>query len=150
MKTCKTCNKNKPLSQFPSRGVNGGVRPNCKPCFNEQQRAWREANPDKIKKSWRKASAKYVTPERRRTKTMRQYGMTNSDYDAILESQGGVCKICRQPSGRLAVDHCHTTDAVRGLLCRNCNLGLGNFKDDLDIIQSAVLYLEEQSRREVG
>ena len=67
----------------------------------------------------------------------------------LLAKQNGVCAICSQKEkiGRsanpdvLSVDHNHTTEAIRGLLCRNCNSALGLFKDDLDILESAVRYM---------
>ena len=62
----------------------------------------------------------------------------------MLERQGGACAICKEKpkSGRLAVDHVHGTDKVRGLLCNLCNPALGLFKDDPDRLEAAVAYLE--------
>jgi hypothetical protein len=68
----------------------------------------------------------------------------------MLQEQGGVCAICKQPptgkwkgkySTRLAVDHDHATGAVRGLLCGRCNGGLGNFSDNMETMHKAMLYL---------
>lgn len=61
----------------------------------------------------------------------------------MLESQGGNCKICRnKPTRRrLDVDHCHDTGKIRGLLCENCNKGLGIFKDDPELFDRAKKYL---------
>lgn len=80
----------------------------------------------------------------------RTFGLSRRDYDALSEEQGHACAICREPErvvirGRktsLAVDHCHTTGAVRGLLCAKCNRGLGLFDDDMDRLKAAVGYLE--------
>jgi hypothetical protein len=74
------------------------------------------------------------------------YGINPSEYDALLEKQNGKCAICDKPSednthGRLYIDHCHTANHVRGLLCNNCNTGLGNFKDDVNFLQAAIKYL---------
>lgn len=83
----------------------------------------------------------------------KQYGITLEDYNRILEKQNHVCAICGNPeraikksTGKLidlAVDHCHSTGKVRGLLCTGCNTGLGNFKDDTIILNKALLYLQK-------
>lgn len=69
----------------------------------------------------------------------------------MLESQGGVCAICRLPETKLdyrtkkiqelAVDHCHTTNKPRGLLCNSCNRGIGWLGDDADRVTAAAEYL---------
>ena len=80
-----------------------------------------------------------------------RYGITAKRYDEILELQGGVCAICGRPpsgSGRsgsvLNVDHDHETQAVRGLLCASCNLGIGKLGDDAEIIQRAANYVKRR------
>ena len=60
----------------------------------------------------------------------------------MLERQGKVCGICKTPGKPLCVDHCHATGKVRGLLCRDCNLGLGNYKDNPVFTRAATAYLE--------
>jgi Recombination endonuclease VII len=68
--------------------------------------------------------------------------MSRADYDALLESQGGVCAVCGKPSKKtLCVDHCHSTGTIRGLLCRKCNLGLGCLADDQATLIAALAYL---------
>ena len=78
-----------------------------------------------------------------------RYGMTVADYDALLTKQNGVCFICEtnEPDQTLAVDHYHPTGVVRGLLCRDCNLGLGNYKDDPRLTRRATAYLEAHLAR---
>ncbi len=76
---------------------------------------------------------------------MYHYGLTLEQYNEMLTSQNGVCKICAGPDngpwGTLAVDHCHITGKVRGLLCAKCNKGLGQFKDDTELLDKAKSYL---------
>jgi hypothetical protein len=71
--------------------------------------------------------------------------ISRETYDRIFEEQGGVCAICEEfPIGReLAVDHDHTTRAVRGLLCMRCNTGLGHFHDSIEILDRAIEYLSD-------
>jgi hypothetical protein len=81
-----------------------------------------------------------------------QWRMTPAQYDALVQAQGGVCAICEKPEtlvrfgevDRLSIDHCHIGMRVRGLLCANCNNGLGRFCDDPAILRKAADYLERQ------
>lgn len=75
-----------------------------------------------------------------------RHQMTVSQYDVLFEKQKGRCAICgRSQEGlRLAVDHSHQTGERRGLLCRACNLGLGNFLDNPSALRSAIRYLQRQ------
>ena len=66
------------------------------------------------------------------------------EYNLMLESQGNTCAICKQESvTSLCVDHCHKSGDVRGILCSNCNAGLGMFKDDPNILKKAINYLNK-------
>jgi hypothetical protein len=76
----------------------------------------------------------------------KEFGITAGEYDTILELQDGRCAICRSEFAdgrghRLHVDHCHDTGRVRGILCGNCNLGLGKFQDDPVLLGRAINYL---------
>lgn len=75
----------------------------------------------------------------------RRFGITIDIYNEMVVSQGGGCAICRghNKSGKaLAVDHNHTTGKVRGLLCSNCNIGIGNLRDSATLCRLAAEYLE--------
>jgi hypothetical protein len=76
---------------------------------------------------------------RRRTK-LKRYGLTIEDYEVILQTQRGRCAICRGPAPT-NVDHDHVTGKVRGILCQRCNIGLGIFYDDPEILKRAIEYL---------
>ena len=76
----------------------------------------------------------------------RAYGLDFKDYERMLEEQNGVCAICSSPppnnrKTRLAIDHCHKTGKVRGLLCDKCNRSIGLLKDDVSVLKSAIKYL---------
>lgn len=94
--------------------------------LSETQKAGRRANT-------RRAWMKY------------RYGIVPEEYDAILQSQGGVCAICKRVNslGRLHIDHCHTTGRVRGLLCHNCNKAIGHLKESIDNALSLIAYLRQ-------
>lgn len=79
--------------------------------------------------------------------------MTPDDYQAMLDAQGGKCKICGTSDGgtvangkpgRFRIDHCHATGRVRGLLCHSCNAGLGHFKDRIETLEAAIAYLSNK------
>lgn len=95
----------------------------------EYQRKWRKANPNKAKNNELK----------------KMYNLTLEEYHTLSLDQNHVCKICGEIepyNTSLAVDHCHTTGEVRGLLCSNCNRALGFMKDSIEILQSAIKYLK--------
>lgn len=76
----------------------------------------------------------------------RRYGLESGEYDRLMKEQDGKCAICRQLCPRqmeLSVDHDHITGRVRGLLCQNCNAGLGMFKDDPSLLARAISYVTE-------
>jgi hypothetical protein len=71
----------------------------------------------------------------------RRYGITAEEADVMFEAQGGLCAICRTaPAAH--VDHCPDTGEIRALLCFNCNGGLGQFKDDPEVLRAAAGYVE--------
>ncbi len=140
MKTCTTCGEVKPLNEYHKNGKTADGRlAKCKPCTNKRHRE--KYHPARV-------SAGGLKPTQNRgrwsSKLKSAFGISADIYDKMLADQGGVCKICKKtdPTGqRLAVDHCHLTNRVRGLLCRNCNTALGKFKDDTTLLQNAINYL---------
>jgi hypothetical protein len=80
-----------------------------------------------------------------------KYRLTENDYNALLQRQGGGCAICQkkpEEGKHLHVDHDHITDAVRGLLCSGCNTGLGCFQDSTWALARAAAYLERNLSNE--
>lgn len=131
-KTCTKCGVQKPLLSFSRNTASlDGHRRDCKQC-----------------------QADTTFESRRRKKWQERYGITPEDYAYMLQSQGGVCAICkRSETGRsntggtrlLAVDHCHSTGAVRGLLCNRCNRSLGVL-EDTEWRKAAADYLEKHGK----
>ena len=78
----------------------------------------------------------------------KKYGISAEQFDGMLQQQGSRCAICQtdQPNGKynvFHVDHCHDTARVRGLLCYECNVGLGKFGDSVDRLSRAIDYLNK-------
>lgn len=118
-KVCTVCKERKPVGDFYKNkvGDNFFVVGQCKPCYNKVSR-----------------DRELVT----------KYGISREYYNGMLAVQGGGCAICHQPpNGKdLAVDHNHNTGVVRGLLCCNCNRGLGHLQDSSDMLLKAADYLK--------
>ena len=86
-------------------------------------------------------------PNSRNRRLKRTYGISQEDYTKMFEDQGGVCAICSDSCStfdNLCVDHDHTTGQVRGLLCKSCNIALGEFKDNISLLQAAIDYVSKQ------
>jgi Recombination endonuclease VII len=149
----------KPQSEFyRDRYMRGrGYSYWCKPCKNTQKAAHNAANPGKraeYMKRWHAHNPTYSSEyskkhaDRIRDQRFRQkYGITLAVYRAILAGQDGACAICRKPESEvedrlLAVDHCHEGGEVRGLLCGRCNMAIGRFEHDVNLLRAAISYLE--------
>lgn len=136
-KLCTKCKKSKPRSEFYPHSVSlRGVSSWCKECTCKTTLEKQKADPSKSVI----ASRKY--------KLKRDYGLTPEKYEQMLQAQGHRCAMCGTDKpggrGRFAVDHCHFTRKVRGLLCNLCNLGLGAFQDDTDLMQKAIEYVKSK------
>jgi hypothetical protein len=142
-KRCPRCAETKPIEEFGRRS-NGKPKGYCYACEAAYQ-ALHAATPDG-REMRRKARGKWNDDNHGYFLNYR-YGITKDDYERMVVEQGGRCAICGgdEPGGRnklWSVDHCHTSNVVRGLLCSRCNTGLGYFKDDPARLRSAITYLE--------
>jgi hypothetical protein len=137
-KICNVCGVEKSTTdfyrQYHKKAEKFYTRAGCKLCENARSKKYHDINKQKRSeqhKEWRRRE---------------KYGLTSDEYQSMLEQQNHVCAICHQkctskPS--LAVDHDHVTGKVRGLLCGNCNNGLGRFKDNVEWLSNAIEYLNE-------
>lgn len=170
-RTCCTCKVEKSLEEFHNRSRERlGKSYQCKLCSAAYYKKRRDEDPQAHREYWRRWRGKNLeaarekqrkwlseNPEKmraykRKSLLKKRYGLTQDQYDAILKSQGGRCAIChgKDVHGRgnehgFAVDHCHKTNIVRGLLCHKCNRGLGLFCDDAERLKEAVKYLVKWS-----
>lgn len=131
--------------------THGGKHRYCVPCAAANRRAWCERNREKIRDRNREAPWNKTPAAKeyyRRHRLQKRYGLSLETFEQMAEAQGGVCAICKQvPAGRgFHVDHCHTTGAVRGLLCDACNVGLSRFRDNPQSLLNAVEYLRLATR----
>jgi len=142
LKKCCCCLKTKPLSEFYKRGKckkerTSRYRSHCKDCHSTKA-AIRWETDEKFRKRGKDSAYRYSLKK--------NYNLTESEYLSILKEQNGVCLICQQnghlKSGRLAVDHCHLTGKIRGLLCTRCNAAIGLLNDNISLLKKAIKYLE--------
>ena len=148
-RVCNKCNTEKDLVEFRRYLTNSNLLDlKCRECKREYNRKRNKVRRDMFKDDKIKYIGKTRNPKLyvREYRLNRCYNMTIEDYNIIFSNQKGKCKICgihqSQITHNLYVDHCHLTGKVRGLLCSKCNTALGNFNDNIDILKSAIKYLE--------
>lgn len=108
---------------------------------------WRLDNPDRAKENRRKYYEAHKQKEMEystKLNRLRRTGVTDEQYQLKLLEQEGVCAICKEVCTKaLAADHCHVTGKFRGLLCNNCNRGIGHLKDSPELLENAIRYLRK-------
>ena len=141
VKICGKCGQELPLTSFhKAKKEKDGLQCWCISC----------------RKSWKREERLEYHRERYYSKKdahldwsyKRRYGIDLAQYETLLEEQNGLCAICSTncSSGRrLCVDHNHKTGKVRGLLCGNCNKGLGSYMDSVKLLKQAIKYLNENN-----
>ena len=140
------CKRGHELSEENTYTNPSGKR-HCRACRRTRDREWYKATKEKCRnaaRAWRKANPEKRRVSRRAAHLKHKYNMTREDYDLMAADQHHVCKICHNanPDGRrLAVDHNHETGTVRGLLCGNCNTGIGLLNEDIDRLLTVIQYL---------
>lgn len=153
MKKCSRCGQEKTTSDYHKDNRNpDGLYGWCKDCARAKAREYRANNVEKVRASQRETKRK--KPEFYWEKNLRDhFGITVEQYQKMLDEQNGCCAVCGlaeteiHPKSnrvrRLAVDHCHDTGRIRGLLCNRCNRAIGLFRDSADVIRGAIAYLEK-------
>lgn len=137
-KVCRVCKTEQAIELFHKKKFGKyGVDTICKECSKKKTYAYRqnEMSP----------RSKYII--RRRSTLKNKYGLSLEGYEQLFEKQNGLCAICgkrEEQNKLLAVDHCHETGKVRGLLCSMCNTAIGKLNDDPKLLLKAVDYLTAQ------
>jgi hypothetical protein len=131
IKACSRCWKFFDATEFyPDSRLKDGLQGECRKCRNSEAIKWQKQNPR----------------SRRNTHLKSKFGITIEQFDSLLKLQNHCCAICMSPTprgrGTFHVDHCHKTGTVRGLLCHDCNTGIGKFGDNVKMLQKAIDYLE--------
>ncbi len=153
MKICSKCQKSKPTNSFSKRKLSkDGLNHWCKSCVATNNKKWTKANIESVRAKSREYDRKNRT-KRRHSELKHKFGIGLSEYSKLLEEQNNSCAICSvhkdDLNKNLAVDHCHSTNKVRGLLCGPCNRAIGIFKDDPELCRKASQYLIESARKEL-
>ena len=155
-KECAACHKELPRTEAFYHRAGGYFQGACKECVCARTAAWKEAHPERAREN-SLASAKRArkeNPEKYHFKDFafdlkRKYGLTVEDYVDMVLTQGYKCAICgNEPERRLAVDHCHATEANRGLLCAPCNGALNRLETVPNWSEKAMAYLTRHSSKE--
>jgi len=135
LRTCYKCGLEAHTKDELKLFIKKDIYPNgreaiCKSCRNEDNRTHRKENKEHYAKKDKHYHCKY------------KYGITLDEYDKRM-STSDCCEICGSKES-LCYDHCHITKDFRGVLCRTCNLGLGQLGDTLESIQKVVAYLSKE------
>ena len=136
MLKCTKCLESKPISQFYKESkIPRGYRYNCKTCEAPRFKKYREENRELVntaRLNWSRKNQRNFPPEL---------------FEQRFAEQNDSCAICKSPNaggrGAFHADHNHKTKQPRGVLCHNCNVALGNFQDDPEILQTAIEYLKK-------
>ena len=131
MKKCSKCDNNKNFTDFTkSKSTSSGYNYVCKDCV----------------KLLYTSKFVYCPKIGKNSRLKKAYGITLHDYNYMLYKQNNSCAICGLQNKErygLHVDHCHHTGKIRGLLCSNCNSGIGNLRDNITLLYKAIEYLEK-------
>lgn len=141
-KVCTKCKEEKDVEMFYRRkDSSDGYNPQCKECVLANHRSY-----TKRKRAVREA----LRADTRKDLNLRyHYNISLSAYEDMLRDQEGICAICgRGPDDfkrAFAVDHDHDSGKVRGILCPDCNRGLGGFRDNIELVERALEYLKKNA-----
>jgi hypothetical protein len=119
--------------------------------YRDWQRKDRKDNPEKHRE-WQRNFREKIGPERITQDILRARDLPREVYEQMIAHYENKCAICKKGETRksrtqgkicrLAVDHCHDTNEIRGLLCHSCNTGIGKFQDSIELLESVIRYLK--------
>ncbi len=133
-KQCSKCKQIKLTTEYTTRNQGKYLASWCKSCWKDYYNT-RRKELNKIN---------FEHNKNRYYNTV--YGISLSEYNKMVEECDNKCNICHEEDNRrLAVDHCHYTGKVRGLLCVKCNMSLGGYRDSIILLENAIKYLKKYS-----
>ena len=163
MKICGRCKINQTKKNFgKDTRRKDMLNITCKTCIckynqinreknNKRSNEWYLKNKDLVRSKAKEIYHKHkdkIKINSRKNHLLRKFKMSIDEYNTKLIQQNNRCKICEKSStdeiNNFAVDHCHSTGVVRGLLCRSCNTGIGKLKDSIELLKKAQLYIEKK------
>lgn len=157
--TTKKCSKCKTIKSldlfFKQRSAKDGLHSQCKACHTADVLA-RMKTPEGKRQLAAAAKRKMEKPGAKEERRLRyadysrrkRYGLSQNDYEELLRRQNFKCAVCLKDLDlhrRTHVDHCHSTNKVRGILCHSCNTAIGLAGDDADRLRAMAAYLTKQS-----
>ena len=144
-KTCSQCKKLLPVSSF-YKSDKGRCRSDCTECSAKRNKKYYLENKNKIaatNKKWTQENKEKI----QNAKAQKKFGISLKEKNQLFKAQGSACAICKSTKNTTPrdwdVDHCHVTGKIRGILCSNCNRGLGLFQDNQQNLLRAAKYLDE-------
>jgi hypothetical protein len=145
MKRCKDCGEEKPLTSFYLQSGRMHRRAICKQCNSKRRKVWYKNNPEKVRVIRRRYLVKRVVSG---ASVACRYGMTVEQYHDFVQKHNNACAICfgkelAKKRVRLSVDHDAVSGKVRGLLCSKCNMAIGLFRHQPNLLRDAAHYLEK-------
>lgn len=170
IKCCSRCNELKHITCFAGdrRSKDGHVHM-CKSCVSLKNQRYYQENKERVRDRTNRyyhGNKKSILDDRKQVRKsdperftnmgyLTKYGLDRERYDQMREQQQHSCAICGDHeslnrNSKLFVDHDHKTGGVRGLLCHGCNAGIGNLKDNADLLEKAAEYLRTTSKADAG
>lgn len=145
LKKCSCCKLEKEVINFYKLARSkDGYDHWCKPCYKEKHAKYYKDN----KESYSLVAKRSKTKNKEKIKIAsrlyhirKKYNIDEQEFYNMYHAQNGLCGICKVVEAT-AIDHCHKTNRVRGLLCKNCNTGIGFLKEDIEIMTNAIQYLQ--------
>ena len=153
-KVCSKCKQEKNINKFYKKKINkDGLTYECNECHKKYYKTYYLKNKEEINIKRKPYFIEYAKLNKNKKRKYnknyhlkRRYGISAIQFEELLKKQNYKCSICKTNLNNIkqCVDHCHTTEQIRGILCDNCNVGLGKFKDNEAIMLNALQYIKSR------